>query len=370
MERLGRGEQERVRHREHQDREQDVGDRHEPHQRRPDDLVEARPQVVDDRPVAATRRDPDRRRPRDADDQHPDDDEQDRLEDDERRRADRAGDRPGQQRADEAARDGGAGAQREEPLRLARVEHGPGHRPRDRHPDRPDGVDRQPCERHRRRVIGGHQQPLDEQGDGRPDRQAGQQRDPGQAPERGPIGQRGHEAGRPEADEQVGQRAGPVPADHQRVDADLAEAAARLERREQQRHQRDRPGLAGADADRPGQAVHRSPSTGARGMARMMPSRGSPGEWMPGSRVPCPWGYVRGPARGPPARGALARSGAHVPRTLRPRPLCQIVTQRTTRPRADRVRWLVGRPPTLRERSMCARPRPIPGQVSVPRVQG
>ena len=52
MERLGRGEQERVRHREHQDREQDVGDRHEPHERRADDLVEARPQVVDDRPVA------------------------------------------------------------------------------------------------------------------------------------------------------------------------------------------------------------------------------------------------------------------------------------------------------------------------------
>ena len=52
MERLGRGEQERVRHREHEDREQDVGDRDEPHERRADDLVEAGAQVGDDRPVA------------------------------------------------------------------------------------------------------------------------------------------------------------------------------------------------------------------------------------------------------------------------------------------------------------------------------
>ena len=59
--------------------------------------------------------------------------------------------------------DRGAGAQREQPLRLAGIEHGPGHRPCDGHPDRPDGVDRQPRERHRRRVTGGHQQPLDEQ---------------------------------------------------------------------------------------------------------------------------------------------------------------------------------------------------------------
>ena len=57
-ERLRGGQQERVGHREHQDREQDVGDRDEAHERRADDLVEADPQVGDDRPVAAARRRP------------------------------------------------------------------------------------------------------------------------------------------------------------------------------------------------------------------------------------------------------------------------------------------------------------------------
>ena len=163
------------------------------------------------------------------------------------------------QRPDEPPGDGRARAQREEPLCLSGIEDGPGHRPGDRHRDRPDGVDRQPGERHGEREAGRHQEPLDEEHQRGPEQHArrgirirGQR---ARAPSRRPGG---HEADRAEPDEQVREDAGPEAADGQRVDADLPEAAAGLHGGEQGCEREDGPGLARPDPERASPARHGS----------------------------------------------------------------------------------------------------------------
>ena len=119
----GGGQQERIRDREHQDREQHVGDRDEAHQRRPDARCRSRAQVGDDRRAGRGRRHAGAswsRKP--ASTTAPSDAAGRPPATTSVSTPNEPGHRPGRQRPDEAAGDRRAGQQREEPLGLAGIE--------------------------------------------------------------------------------------------------------------------------------------------------------------------------------------------------------------------------------------------------------
>ena len=253
-ERARRRHQERVEHRERQDREQDIGDRDERHQRRPPDMIEPRPQLLDDGPrrAASTARVEPTWQPGDED---RGDDEQARLDDDEGLDSGQSRQRSGPQGADEEARDRRSGQQREQALGLAGVERRPSDRPVQRHRQRAGGIDRQPQGSHDR-PIAAHQRDAEGDHDRRDGHQdADEQRHSRQSPERDAVGQGDDQPGDTQGDEQEGQdlrqRLGTEAAQDQRIDADLAEAAGRLEYPDDQRHPCDERAFAGPDAQGP-----------------------------------------------------------------------------------------------------------------------
>ncbi len=255
-ERTGHRLEERERDGEGEDREEDVGDGDQPHERRRPDVFVAGPDLGDERrglrtvhegapgpPGEECRHDG-----RDGDDRAVDEHEE--------RRPDRPRDGSRGERPDEPAEDGGARADREKPLGLAGVEDGAGDRPDEGALDRPDDVHDEPDDREavRSGTLGDQAEGAEEDGeDAEEGREEGSHPE---SPDGRPESQCHEQAGQSEQDVQVGQDARADAAEEDRVGPDLAEAATRLDEGEQRRHEGDGSTLARSDGQGTSDSVH------------------------------------------------------------------------------------------------------------------
>ena len=255
-ERGGHRAGERVLHGVEEDREQHVGDRDQPHQRRPRDVQGTRaqcPQRAHPRAVRVGDRMQARAQSHQRERGH---DEQHGVPDDDRGGADEGGQRPRRQQPHEAAADRGARAQREQPPGLAGVERRSGDRPQDRREQRARREHRHPGHRvqgdrtgHRGDALEGEDRRDDQQDRGH-DPLARRPRDDR------PIPERRDQPDGPQPDVQRRQDRRSDGIEDQRRHGDFAESPPRLGGREREAQQRYQSAFAGADGERSCEPVH------------------------------------------------------------------------------------------------------------------
>ena len=241
--------------REHEDREQDVGDGDEPQERGAADVVEAGAELGEDRRRGrpsclrpnrprGPRADP--RRERCAKDDQPGNDQHEVLGSDQR------GQRTGRQRPDEPAGDGRARDQREEALRLASIEGGRRNRPDQRQHDRVHDVDRDADDAEGDGSAARQRQAEDHQRSGKRKQQPDEERPPRQLSQPDAVAQGNDQAHATERDVEVRQVGRPKAAEEEGHVGDLTGAAGRLDGREQPGQECDRPALARPDGEHRG----------------------------------------------------------------------------------------------------------------------